>query len=125
MTRSDVEEIAAFIRLQLDRVEPGAHMEIGGRFVASLIFSCATSTFANQACPLVVPFLPHSYRRGKSHSSDVDLNITYPHEAGKERGVLEILIARLKAKSGLSLISFLPQTEPNAFSQLSYPRTEC
>lgn len=42
--------------------------------------------------------VPLRYRRGKSHSSDVDILITYPFRSGLERGLLTRLLARLKRK---------------------------
>lgn len=50
MPRSEAESILEFVRIQLDRIEPGAHMILAG-----------------------------SYRRGKQESGDVDILITYPH----------------------------------------------
>jgi DNA polymerase/3'-5' exonuclease PolX len=50
MTRSDAESILEFVRIQLERIEPGAHMILAG-----------------------------SYRRGKTEINDVDILITYPH----------------------------------------------
>ncbi|KAI5475866.1 beta dna polymerase [Pseudohyphozyma bogoriensis] len=76
MDRKEVESVAKFIKLQLDRVEPGAQTTLCG-----------------------------GYRRGKSHSNDVDIMITYPHQDGKERGVLERLVHRLQAKDGLLSLS--------------------
>ncbi|KAK4700372.1 hypothetical protein P7C70_g5875, partial [Phenoliferia sp. Uapishka_3] len=67
--RKDVESIANFVKIQLEKTEPGAHVVICG-----------------------------GYRRGKTASNDVDLIITYPHEDGKERGVLKRLLERLLAK---------------------------
>ncbi|KAI5478040.1 beta dna polymerase [Pseudohyphozyma bogoriensis] len=69
MQREEVESVANFICLQLDRVEPGAHTVLCG-----------------------------GYRRGKTQSNDVDLLITFPHQDGKERGVLRRLVRRLQAK---------------------------
>ncbi|ORY74034.1 hypothetical protein BCR35DRAFT_306809, partial [Leucosporidium creatinivorum] len=69
MSRADCESVANFIRIQLDRVEPGAHTVLLG-----------------------------GYRRGKTHSSDIDLLCTYPHEEGKEKGILSRLLYRLLAK---------------------------
>ncbi|KAM0749444.1 Nucleotidyltransferase [Meredithblackwellia eburnea MCA 4105] len=69
MPRSDVESIANFVRVQLEKIEPGAHLTLCG-----------------------------GYRRGKQQSNDVDIIITYPHEDGKERWVLAKLVERLKKK---------------------------
>lgn len=40
----------------------------------------------------------HSYRRGKPTVHDVDLIITFPHRAGAEVNVLELLLHRLDRK---------------------------
>ncbi|KAL8280347.1 hypothetical protein RQP46_007264 [Phenoliferia psychrophenolica] len=69
MPREVVESVASFVKVQLDKVEPGAHVVLCG-----------------------------GYRRGKTESNDVDLLITYPWEDGKERGVLARLLDRLLAK---------------------------
>ncbi|GAA5894238.1 hypothetical protein JCM6882_007609 [Rhodosporidiobolus microsporus] len=67
--REDVESIYAFVRLQIDRVKPGAETILCG-----------------------------GYRRGKAFSNDVDILITYPHADGEERGVLGKLLDRLLEK---------------------------
>ncbi|GAA6035697.1 hypothetical protein JCM8097_004976 [Rhodosporidiobolus ruineniae] len=67
--RAEVESIRNFIQIQIDRVKPGAHLELCG-----------------------------GYRRGKEFSNDVDILITYPHKEGEEKGVLDKLIERLRAK---------------------------
>ncbi|KAM0786393.1 hypothetical protein ACM66B_001860 [Microbotryomycetes sp. NB124-2] len=67
--REEVESVANFIRIQLDRVEPGAYTVLTG-----------------------------GYRRGKTRSNDIDLLITYPHQTGKEKFVLRRLVHRLKEK---------------------------
>ncbi|KAK4705593.1 hypothetical protein P7C70_g602, partial [Phenoliferia sp. Uapishka_3] len=72
MPRQDVESIANFVKIQLEKTEPGAHVIICG-----------------------------GYRRGKSESNDVDLLITYPHEDGKERGVLTAKVPKFSSVSGL------------------------
>ena len=41
-----------------------------------------------------------SYRRGKLLSGDMDLLITYPHQEGREKGILQRLLYRLQAKGG-------------------------
>ncbi|GAA5993476.1 hypothetical protein JCM11641_002670 [Rhodosporidiobolus odoratus] len=81
--RKDVESIAAFVQIQLDRLEPGAHIVIAG-----------------------------GYRRGKLESNDVDLLITYPHQDGKERGILRKLCRRLEAKGLIPLHGILSFSEP-------------
>lgn len=60
-----------FVRLQIDKVLPGAHLELCG-----------------------------GYRRGKATSGDIDVLVTFPHQDGLERGVLRRLVARL-VKKGL------------------------
>lgn len=60
-----------------------------------------------------------SYRRGKCHSGDVDILITYPHEEGKEKGILTRLLARLLEKgepfgSSYTDAPSLPQLGPCA-----------
>ncbi|ORY74041.1 hypothetical protein BCR35DRAFT_306817 [Leucosporidium creatinivorum] len=69
MPRSEAESILEFVRIQLERIEPGAHMILAG-----------------------------SYRRGKTEIGDVDILVTYPHEDGKERNILTKLIHRLEEK---------------------------
>lgn len=46
--------------------------------------------------------IPSRYRRGKQLSNDIDLIITYPHQEGKERGVLKKLLRRLQQKGELA-----------------------
>ncbi|GAA6058963.1 hypothetical protein JCM10212_001673 [Sporobolomyces blumeae] len=67
--RSEVESIQEFVRIQLDRILPGAHTVLCG-----------------------------GYRRGKLESNDVDILITWPFQDGKERGILRKLVHRLEAK---------------------------
>ncbi|GAA5940248.1 hypothetical protein JCM10213_008374 [Rhodosporidiobolus nylandii] len=67
--RSEVESIMAYVKLQLDKVQPGSHLEACG-----------------------------GYRRGKEFSNDVDILITWPHNEGAERGVLKKLVKRLQVK---------------------------
>ncbi|GAA5920466.1 hypothetical protein JCM1841_003494 [Sporobolomyces salmonicolor] len=86
--RSEVESICEWVRVQLDRIEPGAHIAIVG-----------------------------GYRRGKRDSNDVDLLITYPHQDGKERGILRRLCHRLKAKG------LVPPEGILSFSQPATKRT--
>ncbi|GAA5841878.1 hypothetical protein JCM9279_003140 [Rhodotorula babjevae] len=69
--RSEVESVRDFVRLQIDKVLPGAHLELCG-----------------------------GYRRGKATSGDIDVLITFPHQDGLERGVLRRLVNRL-VKKGL------------------------
>ncbi|GAA6049117.1 hypothetical protein JCM3770_003894 [Rhodotorula araucariae] len=69
MSRAEVESIRDFIQIQLDKVQPGAKLELCG-----------------------------GYRRGKEFSNDVDVIITYPHRDGVERGVLKKLVHRLIRK---------------------------
>ncbi|GAA5873959.1 hypothetical protein JCM16303_002643 [Sporobolomyces ruberrimus] len=86
--RSEVESIHEFVRIQLDRIEPGAHSVLCG-----------------------------GYRRGKTMSNDVDILITYPHQDGKERGVLRKLVHRLEAKG------LIPPDGVLTFSQPATLRT--
>ncbi|GAA6017371.1 hypothetical protein JCM11491_006633, partial [Sporobolomyces phaffii] len=86
--RSEVESIHAFVRIQLDRIEPGAHTVLCG-----------------------------GYRRGKAMSNDVDILITYPHQDGKERGLLRKLVHRLEAKG------LIPPDGVLSFSQPATLRT--
>ncbi|GAA5919160.1 hypothetical protein JCM5296_004095 [Sporobolomyces johnsonii] len=86
--RAEVESICEWVRIQLDRIEPGAHIAIAG-----------------------------GYRRGKRQSNDVDLLITYPHQDGKERGVLRRLLHRLTAKG------LIPPDGILTFSQPATKRT--
>ncbi|GAA6024604.1 hypothetical protein JCM10207_001018 [Rhodosporidiobolus poonsookiae] len=81
--RADVESIAAFVQLQLDRIETGAHILIAG-----------------------------GYRRGKLQSNDVDILITYPHQDGKERGILRRLCHRLEAKGLIPPDGILSFSQP-------------
>lgn len=81
--RADVESIAAFVQLQIDRIERGAHICIAG-----------------------------GYRRGKLQSNDVDLLITYPHQDGKERKMLRRLCHRLQAKGLIPPDGILSISEP-------------
>ncbi|BGP17708.1 hypothetical protein JCM10213_005288 [Rhodosporidiobolus nylandii] len=81
--RADVESIAAFVQLQVDRIERGAHIVIAG-----------------------------GYRRGKTESNDVDLLITYPHQDGKERGILRRLCRRLESKGLIPPHGILSFSEP-------------
>ncbi|BGP41573.1 hypothetical protein JCM10449v2_005564 [Rhodotorula kratochvilovae] len=67
--RSEVESIRDFIKIQLDKIQPGAKLELCG-----------------------------GYRRGKEFSNDVDVIITFPHQDGVERGVLAKLVHRLMRK---------------------------
>ncbi|KAK4049870.1 hypothetical protein OIO90_005259 [Microbotryomycetes sp. JL221] len=67
--RAEVESVANFIRIQLDKIEPGAHTVLCG-----------------------------GYRRGKAQSNDIDLLITYPHQDGREKFVLRRLVHRLEEK---------------------------
>ncbi|GAA5958857.1 hypothetical protein JCM3765_000759 [Sporobolomyces pararoseus] len=69
--REEVELIAEFVKIQIERCRPDvlAHVEICG-----------------------------GYRRGKPFSNDVDLLITYPHQEGYERGLLTELLQRLDSK---------------------------
>ncbi|GAA5832925.1 hypothetical protein JCM5353_003306 [Sporobolomyces roseus] len=86
--RADVESIQEFVRIQLDRIQPGAHTVLCG-----------------------------GYRRGKTESNDVDILITYPHEDGKERGILRKLVQRLEAKG------LIPPDGVLTFSQPATLRT--
>ncbi|CEQ41545.1 SPOSA6832_03302, partial [Sporobolomyces salmonicolor] len=96
--RSEVESICEWVRVQLDRIEPGAHIAIVG-----------------------------GYRRGKRDSNDVDLLITYPHQDGKERGILRRLCHRLKAKEPRlrpsSRAGLVPPEGILSFSQPATKRT--
>ncbi|KAK4046069.1 hypothetical protein OIV83_006374 [Microbotryomycetes sp. JL201] len=67
--RSEVESVADFVKIQLDRIEPGAHTILCG-----------------------------GYRRGKERSNDIDLLITFPHQIGREKFVLRRLVHRLQEK---------------------------
>ncbi|GAA5998576.1 type-X family DNA polymerase [Rhodotorula paludigena] len=67
--REEVDSIVKWIQHQLDKIQPGARLEACG-----------------------------GYRRGKSHSNDVDIIITWPHQDGLERGVLDKLVERLLRK---------------------------
>lgn len=75
--RSDVESICEFVKIQLDRVKRGAHVELCG-----------------------------GYRRGKEFSNDVDILVTFPHREGEEKGVLKTLVKRMMAKGTLVTLSF-------------------
>ncbi|GAA5960812.1 hypothetical protein JCM3765_000826 [Sporobolomyces pararoseus] len=86
--RSEVESIQEFVRIQLDRIKPGAHTVLCG-----------------------------GYRRGKTMSNDVDILITYPHQDGRERGVLRKLVRRLEAKG------LIPPDGVLSFSQPATLRT--
>ncbi|GAA5907550.1 type-X family DNA polymerase [Sporobolomyces salmoneus] len=86
--RSEVESIQEFVRIQLARIEPGAHTVLCG-----------------------------GYRRGKTMSNDVDVLITYPHQDGKERGILRKLVLRLEAKG------LIPPDGVLSFSQPATLRT--
>lgn len=77
-----------WIKIQLDKVEPGAHTVLTGGSVTS------HPSLLDRPIDKKV----HRYRRGKSESNDIDILITYPHEDGKERGVLEALLHRLQKK---------------------------
>ncbi|GAA5906148.1 hypothetical protein JCM6882_006059 [Rhodosporidiobolus microsporus] len=81
--RKEVESIKEFVQLQVDRIERGAHIVIAG-----------------------------GYRRGKLQSNDVDLLITYPHQDGKERGILRKLCRRLEAKGFIPPSGLLSFSEP-------------
>ncbi|GAA6028582.1 hypothetical protein JCM8097_007293 [Rhodosporidiobolus ruineniae] len=81
--RADVESIAAFVKVQLDRIERGGHIVIGG-----------------------------GYRRGKVMSNDVDLLITYPHQDGKEKGILKRLCHRLEKKGLIPPDGILSFSQP-------------
>ncbi|GAA5824972.1 hypothetical protein JCM11251_006046 [Rhodosporidiobolus azoricus] len=81
--RKDVESIKEFVHLQLDRIERGSHIVIAG-----------------------------GYRRGKLQSNDVDLLITYPHQDGKERGILRKLCRCLEAKGLIPPYGILSFSEP-------------
>ncbi|KDE06220.1 hypothetical protein MVLG_03498 [Microbotryum lychnidis-dioicae p1A1 Lamole] len=67
MPRHEVESIHEFIKIQIEKVEPGATTLLCG-----------------------------GYRRGKELSNDVDILITYAENDGKERGVLATLVERLR-----------------------------
>ncbi|SGZ26175.1 BQ5605_C024g09852 [Microbotryum silenes-dioicae] len=69
MPRHEVESIHEFIKIQIEKVEPGATTLLCG-----------------------------GYRRGKELSNDVDILITYAENDGKERGVLATLVERLRVK---------------------------
>ncbi|SCZ98942.1 BZ3500_MvSof-1268-A1-R1_Chr3-1g05723 [Microbotryum saponariae] len=69
MPRHEVESIHEFIKIQIEKVEPGATTLLCG-----------------------------GYRRGKELSNDVDILITYAENDGKERGVLARLVERLRVK---------------------------
>lgn len=71
--REEVESIVKWIKHQLDKIQPGARLEACG-----------------------------GYRRGKTHSNDVDIIITWPHQDGVERGVLDKLVERLLKKGECS-----------------------
>ncbi|GAA5979099.1 hypothetical protein JCM5350_007065 [Sporobolomyces pararoseus] len=75
--REEVELIAEFVKIQIERCRPQvlAHVEICG-----------------------------GYRRGKPFSNDVDLLITYPHQDGYERGLLSELLERLDSKGFIAEI---------------------
>ncbi|BGP09413.1 hypothetical protein NBRC10512v2_005019 [Rhodotorula toruloides] len=81
--RSEVESIERFVKLQLDRIQRGSHIVITG-----------------------------GYRRGKVMSNDVDLLITFPHQDGKERGILRKLCRRLEAKGLIPPDGILSFSEP-------------
>ncbi|POY75321.1 hypothetical protein BMF94_1692, partial [Rhodotorula taiwanensis] len=81
--RTDVESIAQFVQLQVDRIERGSHMVITG-----------------------------GYRRGKLQSNDVDLLITFPHQDGKERKMLRRLCHRLQVKGFIPPDGILSFSEP-------------
>ncbi|GAA5904753.1 hypothetical protein JCM8208_001344 [Rhodotorula glutinis] len=81
--RAEVESIARFVQLQVDRIERGSHMVICG-----------------------------GYRRGKTMSNDVDLLITFPHQDGKERGLLRRLCHRLEVKGFIPPDGILSFSEP-------------
>ncbi|GAA5870775.1 hypothetical protein JCM8547_001705 [Rhodosporidiobolus lusitaniae] len=81
--RKDVESITAFVQLQLDRIERGSHIVICG-----------------------------GYRRGKLQSNDVDLLITFPHQDGKEKGILRRLCHRLECKGLIPPHGILSFSEP-------------
>ncbi|GAA5880849.1 hypothetical protein JCM3774_000499 [Rhodotorula dairenensis] len=81
--RADVESIAAFVQLQMDRIERGSHICIAG-----------------------------GYRRGKTQSNDVDLLIAFPHQDGKERKMLRRLCNRLQAKDLIPPDGILSFSEP-------------
>ncbi|GAA5933417.1 DNA-directed DNA polymerase IV [Sporobolomyces koalae] len=86
--RREVESIHEFVRIQLDRIEPGAYTVLCG-----------------------------GYRRGKTASNDVDILITYPHQDGKERGILRRLVHRLEVKG------LIPPNGVLTFSQPATLRT--
>ncbi|SCZ87626.1 BZ3500_MvSof-1268-A1-R1_Chr2-2g05092 [Microbotryum saponariae] len=69
MPRHEVKSIHEFIKIQIEKVEPGATTLLCG-----------------------------GYRRGKELSNDVDILITYAENDGKERGVLARLVERLRVK---------------------------
>ncbi|BGP56473.1 hypothetical protein JCM8202v2_004093 [Rhodotorula sphaerocarpa] len=81
--RADVESIARFVHLQVERIERGSHLVITG-----------------------------GYRRGKKHSNDVDLLFTYPHQDGKERKMLRRLCHRLQEKGFIPPDGILSFSEP-------------
>ncbi|GAA6050647.1 hypothetical protein JCM3770_000871 [Rhodotorula araucariae] len=81
--RAEVESIARFVQLQLDRIERGSHILIAG-----------------------------GYRRGKTMSNDVDILITFPHQDGKERGILRRLCHRLEVKGLIPPSGILSFSEP-------------
>lgn len=106
MTREDVELVADFIRIQLEKVEPGAHTVLCGGVSAPIL-----GLHGAVQPELTILIVASQYRRGKDRSNDLDMVITYPHEDGKERGVLRHLIHRLKVKGaflGLCTGSFSP-----------------
>ncbi|TNY18636.1 DNA polymerase mu [Rhodotorula diobovata] len=52
------------------------------------------------------------YRRGKTMSNDVDLLITFPHQDGRERGLLRRLCHRLEVKGFIPPDGILSFSEP-------------
>ncbi|BGP41435.1 hypothetical protein JCM10449v2_005416 [Rhodotorula kratochvilovae] len=52
------------------------------------------------------------YRRGKTMSNDVDILITFPHQDGKERGILRRLCHRLEVKGLIPPGGILSFSEP-------------
>jgi DNA polymerase/3'-5' exonuclease PolX len=76
MTRKEVENIAEWVRLQIWKIDPEAHVVICG-----------------------------GYRRGKEICNDVDLMITCPYRIGAEFGLLSKIVHRLKGKGASSFYS--------------------
>ncbi|GAA5990221.1 hypothetical protein JCM10908_005880 [Rhodotorula pacifica] len=66
ISRSEVESIHEFVKIQLNKIQRGSFSLLCG-----------------------------GYRRAKEYSNDVDILITFPHAEGVERGVLKQLVDRL------------------------------